>query len=84
MSMPLLMMMRMRRRRWRLRRRRGEERGDSYVMEWVSDFRKALGQGNGQDIELMVLTQARAATGAFGLTTALAGVVESQARSISN
>ena len=54
------------------------------MMEWVSDFRKALGQGNGQDIELMVLTQARAATGAFGLTTALAGVVESQARSISN
>lgn len=30
------------------------------------------------------LTQARAATGAFGLTTALAGVVETQARSISN
>lgn len=51
------------------------------VLERVSDFRKALRQGNGQDIHL---TQARAATGAFGLTTALTGVVESQARSISN
>ena len=50
-------------------------------MERVSDFRETLRQGNGQDIHL---TQARAATGAFGLTTALAGVVESQARSISN
>ena len=61
------------------------EKRDTVVMSWfvegANDFRGHPRQGNGQDIHL---TQARAATGAFGLTTALAGVVESQARSISN
>lgn len=47
----------------------------------MSEFRERPSQGNGQVIHL---TDPRAATGAFGLTAALAGVVESQARSISN
>jgi hypothetical protein len=69
-------------RRRRGRRGRRERRWlRARELEKVSDFQKALRQGNGQDIHL---TQVRAATGAFGLTTALAGVVESQARSISN
>ena len=50
-------------------------------MKRVRDPREARGQGNGQDIHL---TQAQAVTGAFGLTTDLAGVVELLARFISN